>query len=73
MERGKVFLQNQEKRYFTMKTKKMLASAIAAVSIFACTAVTASAEIPEGLKNGLVNGYVSGYAQGLKNGQVNGL
>lgn len=54
------------KGFFEMKTKRMLASLFAAVSIVTCTAVTASAEAPQGLKNGMTNGFVSGYSQGLK-------
>lgn len=61
------------KGFFEMKTKRMLASLFAAVSIVTCTAVTASAEAPQGLKNGMTNGFVSSYSQGLKNGQLNGL
>lgn len=39
-----------------MNIKRMLASAIAAVSLVTCCAVTACADAPQGLKNGLVNG-----------------
>lgn len=55
-----------------MKTKRMLASVLAAVSIFTCTAISASAETPDGLKNGLVNGYSQGMKNGLTNGFTNG-
>ena len=65
------------KGFFEMKTKRMLASLFAAVSSVTCTAVTASAEAPQGLKNGQLNGLtnslINGCTHGLKSGQLSGL